>query len=103
MEALGHPIYSGFLLGLLGTALALGEWRGIAGLALACIGWGTKSRLEEAFMAAQFGAGYAGYQHGAGNRGPSERGSPDLAPPSPFPRWSGTTCAKHIQPSFSIP
>jgi hypothetical protein len=121
MEALGHPIYSGFLLGLLGTALALGEWRGIAGLALACIGWGTKSRLEEAFMAAQFGAGYAEYQHGAGNRGPSDLrhcGPPGEAryggaptqlsrmagpAPSPFPRWSGTTCAKHIQPSFSIP
>jgi protein-S-isoprenylcysteine O-methyltransferase Ste14 len=57
-----HPIYSGFLLGLLGTALALGEWRGIAGLALACIGWGTKLRMEEAFMVAQFGAEYTGYQ-----------------------------------------
>ena len=57
-----HPIYSGFLLGMLGTALALGEWRGLAGLALACLGWGIKSRLEERFMAAQFGAGYAEYQ-----------------------------------------
>jgi protein-S-isoprenylcysteine O-methyltransferase Ste14 len=57
-----HPIYSGFLLGLLGTALAQGELRGIAGLALAFIGWGTKSRKEEAFMAAQFGAVYTGYQ-----------------------------------------
>jgi len=57
-----HPIYSGFLLGLLGTALALGEWRGIAGLALAFIGWGTKLRMEEAFMVAQFGAEYSAYQ-----------------------------------------
>jgi protein-S-isoprenylcysteine O-methyltransferase Ste14 len=57
-----HPIYSGFLLGLAGTALALGEWRGIAGLALAFIGWLTKSRTEEAFMTAQFGAGYTEYQ-----------------------------------------
>ena len=56
-----HPIYSGFLLGMLGTALALGEWRGIAGLALAFIGWRMKSRREEAFMAAQFGAEYAQY------------------------------------------
>jgi protein-S-isoprenylcysteine O-methyltransferase Ste14 len=39
-----HPIYSGFLLGMLGTALALGQWRGIAGLALAFIGWHMKSR-----------------------------------------------------------
>lgn len=57
-----HPIYSGFLLGMLGTALALGEWRGIAGLALAFIGWGTKSRLEESYMAMQFGARYIEYQ-----------------------------------------
>lgn len=57
-----HPIYTGFLLGLLGTALALGVWRGIAGLALAFIGWRMKSRLEEGFMAAQFGAEYTEYQ-----------------------------------------
>lgn len=57
-----HPIYSGFLLALLGTALALGEWRGLAGLALAFAGWRWKSRLEEAFMAAQFGAEYTEYQ-----------------------------------------
>lgn len=57
-----HPIYSGFLLGMLGSALARGELRGIAGLALAFIGWRMKSRLEEAFMAAQFGAEYTEYQ-----------------------------------------
>jgi len=57
-----HPIYTGFLVGLLGAALALGEWRGIAGLALAFIGWGTKSRIEEAFMTEQFGDEYTGYQ-----------------------------------------
>jgi protein-S-isoprenylcysteine O-methyltransferase Ste14 len=57
-----HPIYSGFLLGLLGTALTLGELRGIIGLALAFIGWRMKSRLEEGFMVAQFGAEYTEYQ-----------------------------------------
>jgi protein-S-isoprenylcysteine O-methyltransferase Ste14 len=57
-----HPIYSGFLLGLLGAALAVGEWRGLAGLALAFVGWGMKLRQEEAFMAAQFGGAYAAYR-----------------------------------------
>lgn len=57
-----HPIYSGFLVGLLGTALALGEWRALAGWLLACIGWYTKSRTEDAFLAAHFGAAYTGYR-----------------------------------------
>ena len=58
-----HPIYSGLLLALLGTALALGELRGIVALALALAGWHIKSRREEAFMVAQFGAGYIEYEH----------------------------------------
>ena len=51
-----HPIYAGFLLALLGTALVLGQWRGLAGLVLAFLGWRMKSRLEETFLSAQFGA-----------------------------------------------
>ena len=35
---------------------------GVAGLALAFIGWAMKSRKEEAFMTAQFGAVYSNYQ-----------------------------------------
>ena len=57
-----HPIYTGLLLGLLGTALALGEVRGLVGLALAFIGWRMKSRIEEGFMTAEFGAEYTEYQ-----------------------------------------
>lgn len=57
-----HPIYAGFLLGLVGTALALGEWRGIFGVALAFGGWYRKSRTEEALMTEQFGSAYAAYR-----------------------------------------
>lgn len=57
-----HPIYSGLLLGLLGTALALGELRGILALVLALAGWHVKSRKEESFMVAQFGAEYMEYE-----------------------------------------
>ncbi|HLY19184.1 MAG TPA: isoprenylcysteine carboxylmethyltransferase family protein [Bryobacteraceae bacterium] len=57
-----HPIYSGFLLAALGTSLVVGEWRGLLGLALAVVGWRTKSRVEEAFMREQFGAAYIDYQ-----------------------------------------
>lgn len=58
-----HPIYSGGLLALFGTALSIGELRGFIGLILVFIGWWTKSRLEEQFMLEQFGAEYASYQH----------------------------------------
>ncbi|HTQ56741.1 MAG TPA: isoprenylcysteine carboxylmethyltransferase family protein [Bryobacteraceae bacterium] len=57
-----HPIYSGGLLGLLGTALALGELRGFLGLALAFAGWWNKSRIEERFMTEQFGNAYIEYE-----------------------------------------
>lgn len=57
-----HPIYTGGLLALLGTALAVSEVRGFLGVALAFIGWRGKSRVEEAFMREQFGAEYARYQ-----------------------------------------
>jgi protein-S-isoprenylcysteine O-methyltransferase Ste14 len=57
-----HPIYTGGLLGMLGTALVVGEVRGFLAVALAFIGWRSKSRVEEAFMIEQFGAEYARYQ-----------------------------------------
>jgi len=56
-----HPVYSGFLLGMLGTALALGEFRGLIACALAFTAWFVKSRTEEKFLAEQFGEAYAGY------------------------------------------
>jgi protein-S-isoprenylcysteine O-methyltransferase Ste14 len=49
-----HPIYAGMLLAFLGTALAVGEWRGLLGLALAFLSFAVKSRMEEARMAETF-------------------------------------------------
>jgi protein-S-isoprenylcysteine O-methyltransferase Ste14 len=57
-----HPIYAGLLLAVLGTALALGEVRGLAALALAFVGWFTKARTEERFLAEEFGDAYARYR-----------------------------------------
>jgi len=57
-----HPIYSGFLLALFGTALALGEVRGLLGFGLALLSWWFKSRLEENFMQQRFGGEYAAYK-----------------------------------------
>jgi protein-S-isoprenylcysteine O-methyltransferase Ste14 len=45
-----HPIYSGILLSFLGTAVAIGEWRGILAVPLALLALVLKSRMEEGRM-----------------------------------------------------
>jgi protein-S-isoprenylcysteine O-methyltransferase Ste14 len=57
-----HPIYSGLLLALLGTAMVQGELHGLIGFALAALGWTFKLRTEEAFLAQQFGNEYLDYK-----------------------------------------
>jgi protein-S-isoprenylcysteine O-methyltransferase Ste14 len=51
---LRHPIYTGILLAFLGTAVAIGEWRGILALPLALVAFVRKSRLEEERMQQTF-------------------------------------------------
>jgi protein-S-isoprenylcysteine O-methyltransferase Ste14 len=57
-----HPIYTGLLLAILGTAIAIGEWRGLVAFALMTIGLVLKMRTEECFMVETFGAEYARYR-----------------------------------------
>ena len=57
-----HPIYTGILLALLGTAIAIGEWRGLLALASITIGFLFKIRTEERFMDEIFGERYARYR-----------------------------------------
>ena len=57
-----HPIYSGFLLAIIGTALALGEVRGLVAFAVAFIGWAVKSATEERFLVDQFDGAYIRYR-----------------------------------------
>ena len=56
-----HPIYTGILLALLGTALAVGEWRALLGVAIAAGAYWRKLTIEEAVMRRQFGEAYARY------------------------------------------
>lgn len=57
-----HPIYSGLLLGMLGTALAVGQLRGLIALVLATVALRMKSSIEESFMVEQFGSRYDEYR-----------------------------------------
>jgi protein-S-isoprenylcysteine O-methyltransferase Ste14 len=57
-----HPIYSGLLLALLGTALDVGELRALAAVGIALLIWLFKSRTEERFMVEQFGEEYEDYR-----------------------------------------
>ena len=53
-----HPIYAGFMLATLGTAIAFGEWSGLVAVLLIVTGWGYKARLEEKALREHFGAQY---------------------------------------------
>lgn len=59
--AVRHPIYAGILLALAGSAIAIGEWRGIVALAIALAAFFRKLRLEERWMQEQFGDAYHAY------------------------------------------
>jgi protein-S-isoprenylcysteine O-methyltransferase Ste14 len=57
-----HPIYSGFMLATLGTAIAFGEISGLIAFVMILAAWGYKSRLEETAMIEHFGAEYETYR-----------------------------------------
>lgn len=56
-----HPIYAGFLVGMMGTALVVGEVRALLGFVIAFIGWYDKARREERFLREQFDGEYIEY------------------------------------------
>ncbi|HET6238769.1 MAG TPA: isoprenylcysteine carboxylmethyltransferase family protein [Acetobacteraceae bacterium] len=57
-----HPIYTGILLAILGSAIAEAEWRGFVALALVALAFLRKIAIEERFLTAQFGDAYARYR-----------------------------------------
>jgi protein-S-isoprenylcysteine O-methyltransferase Ste14 len=56
-----HPIYTGLLVGFLGTAVAIGEWRGVLAVLLVLVSFLRKLGVEEARMGETF-AEYAAYR-----------------------------------------
>ena len=58
-HSIRHPIYTGILLALLGTAVAVGEVRGLLAVAVAWLSFYTKARREESFLTQEFGDRFA--------------------------------------------
>lgn len=56
-----HPIYSGLLIALFGSAAARGEWRGLLAVLIAWATLRRKLRFEERWMAERFGPQYESY------------------------------------------
>jgi protein-S-isoprenylcysteine O-methyltransferase Ste14 len=56
-----HPIYSGLLLAFVGTALKVGDWRGLLAVAIVLASFWRKLRLEELWLAQEFGEAYSAY------------------------------------------
>lgn len=61
-----HPIYSGMLLAVIGTAIVIGEWRGLLAIVIVGIGHSLKAKREEALMLATFGDKYQAYRQQTG-------------------------------------
>ena len=57
-----HPIYTGLLLAVIGSGLAAGRLYGLAAFALIALGLTWKLRIEERWMAAEFGERYEQYR-----------------------------------------
>ena len=57
-----HPIYTGILLGFVGSAIALGQWRGLVAAVLCLYAFLRKIRLEERWMDETFPGTYAVYR-----------------------------------------
>lgn len=57
-----HPIYTGILLALAGTAVAMDEWRGVVALALMAGSFWRKLLIEESWLATAFPEDYPRYR-----------------------------------------
>jgi protein-S-isoprenylcysteine O-methyltransferase Ste14 len=61
-----HPIYSGILLGLVGTALAVGNWRAVITFVVILVVLILKARAEEKLLTDQLGDSYVKYKKRTG-------------------------------------
>jgi len=81
-----HPIYTGLLVALAGSALYDGRWRALLGLAFFAIGFWLKARSEEDLLEGEFGEEYRSYRARTPMLIPSLRLAASTAPRSHSPR-----------------
>ena len=65
-EFVRHPIYTGMLLAAMGTALVIGEWRGVLGVIVMLVAHSFKALREEALLTTELGEEYASYRRSTG-------------------------------------
>jgi protein-S-isoprenylcysteine O-methyltransferase Ste14 len=63
---LRHPIYSGIVLGTIGSAVVIDQWRCVLGVCLVLTGYCLKARKEETMLTQQFGEAFREHQKHAG-------------------------------------
>jgi protein-S-isoprenylcysteine O-methyltransferase Ste14 len=61
-----HPIYSGALLGVLGTALVVGQWRGVLAFLLLLSNYAIKAKTEDRILGGRFGGDFQEHVRRAG-------------------------------------
>ena len=65
-RSIRHPIYTGILLALFGTAIAFGVVRGLFAVAVVWLSFYIKARREESFLRQEFGPGFAEHEQRTG-------------------------------------
>ena len=65
-RSIRHPIYTGILLALLGTAISFGEVRALLAVAVVWLSFYIKARREESFLTQEFGPGFAEHKRHTG-------------------------------------
>ena len=61
-----HPIYTGILLAILGTGLAIGRYRAIVAFAIMLAGFAWKASREEALLKGEFGPAFEEHKRATG-------------------------------------
>ncbi|HSY59240.1 MAG TPA: isoprenylcysteine carboxylmethyltransferase family protein [Terriglobales bacterium] len=61
-----HPIYTGLLLAVAGTAIQIGEYRGLLALAIILVGFTLKAKREESLLETQFGPAFDDHRQHTG-------------------------------------